>query len=125
VAESGVELVAEAPHDLVLVDQDKLLRVLQNLVNNAVEALGRTGGHITIRGVAVEGGHDITVSDDGPGIPETIRERLFQPFVTHGKTNGTGLGMAITKSIVEAHKGRISFTTKSGVGTTFRIFLPS
>ena len=62
--------------------------------------------------------------DEGPGIPEAIRERLFEPFVTHGKAHGTGLGMPIVRGIVEAHRGTIRFETETGEGTTFFIELP-
>jgi signal transduction histidine kinase len=66
----------------------------------------------------------LEVEDTGMGIPEEIRDRLFQPFVTHGKTRGTGLGLSIVKRIVEAHSGTITFTTAKELGTTFSITLP-
>ncbi|HKZ22128.1 MAG TPA: ATP-binding protein [candidate division Zixibacteria bacterium] len=62
--------------------------------------------------------------DNGPGIPNEIKESLFEPFVTHGKVSGTGLGLSISKKIVEEHKGRIEFESYTGRGTTFAIFLP-
>ncbi|WP_269522555.1 sensor histidine kinase [Coraliomargarita parva] len=106
-------------------DTTKLLRVLQNLVSNAMEAIHNSGktGKLTVE--AYEAGEHIrlTVSDNGPGIPEEIRDTLFEPFVTHGKNEGTGLGTAIVKSIVDAHKGKISFDT-GPEGTTFTILLP-
>jgi signal transduction histidine kinase len=123
-AQASVELVDRAIPDPVDVDPDKMLRVLQNLVNNAVEAFAGRGGKVTIEARREDGRVVLLVGDDGPGIPEAIRARVFQPFVTHGKQNGTGLGMAITRSIVEAHGGRISFETATGRGTTFRISLP-
>jgi len=67
---------------------------------------------------------EIKVSDNGPGIPEEIRATVFDPFVTQGKKQGTGLGMAIVRSAVEAHDGTISFETEDGRGTTFIIRLP-
>ncbi|MCX6357338.1 MAG: HAMP domain-containing sensor histidine kinase [Candidatus Aureabacteria bacterium] len=63
-------------------------------------------------------------TDNGPDIPEEIRAHAFEPFVTCGKRQGTGLGMAIAKTIVETHGGTISFVTGSGRGTAFIISLP-
>lgn len=107
-------------------DSSRLLRVLQNLVGNAIEALHNyemEGGRIEV----VTGEQDdsviLTVSDNGPGIPQDIQETFFEPFVTKGKNEGTGLGSAIVKSIVEAHRGSIDFDT-SAKGTTFTIRLP-
>jgi signal transduction histidine kinase len=66
----------------------------------------------------------IKIRDNGPGIPEVIRDRLFEAFVTHGKHSGTGLGTAIAKSIIDAHGGQISFQSNCQEGTTFYIRLP-
>ncbi len=106
-------------------DQSKLMRVFQNLLANAIEAIKTSGRGGAVTVAAREDGDEIllTVADDGPGIPEDIRETFFDPFVTFGKSNGTGLGSAIAKSIVEAHRGRIDFTT-GPEGTTFTIRLP-
>ena len=62
--------------------------------------------------------------DTGPGIPESIRARLFEAFTTEGKKEGTGLGLAIVRRIVEDHGGTITFTTETGQGTEFVITLP-
>ena len=59
-----------------------------------------------------------------PGIPEAIRDTIFEPFVTHGKKGGTGLGMAIARNVVTAHGGTITFETEAGKGTTFFVKLP-
>ncbi|MEM7790440.1 MAG: ATP-binding protein [Verrucomicrobiota bacterium] len=106
-------------------DASKLLRVLQNLVANSIEAIRQDNntGEITILATQDEADVTLTISDNGPGIPEEIHEKFFEPFVTYGKHEGTGLGTAIVKSIVEAHEGRISFVT-SDEGTTFTIRLP-
>jgi signal transduction histidine kinase len=106
-------------------DPNKLLRVFQNLVNNAIDVLKtHPGGKVHFTALPVGDLAEIRISDNGSGIPEVIRDRLFEPFVTHGKKNGTGLGMAITKSIVVAHKGRIFFETETGKGTTFVVQIP-
>jgi signal transduction histidine kinase len=105
-------------------DEDKLLRVLQNLVTNAAQALDGKGGEIRINAEHDEGGLGIHVADNGPGIPEQVRHNLFEAFSTYGKQNGLGLGMAITHSIISAHGGTIRFETETGRGTTFHIHLP-
>jgi len=106
-------------------DSTKLLRVLQNLVSNALDAVRQVDREGRIRIDAEDAGSEIVLilSDNGPGIPEAIRENLFEPFVTHGKSEGTGLGTAIVESIVQAHGGKITFET-GPEGTTFRIRLP-
>ena len=73
-------------------------------------------GHATIHG---------RPTDTGFGIPPNILPRLFEPFVTHGKPHGTGLGLAIAKSVMEAHKGKISISSMQGSGTTVEIRLPA
>lgn len=106
-------------------DASKLLRVLQNLISNAIEALHSADieGKIEVTAEQNDETVTITLSDNGPGIPVNIRDTFFEPFVTEGKTDGTGLGTAIVKSIVDAHRGEIDFET-SVRGTTFTIRLP-
>lgn len=123
---NNVEFLFE-PVDVILeLDKNRMMRVLQNLLSNAVEALGPDGGKIDIR-AAIEDQRTVVlrVIDNGPGIPESIRHMLFEPFVTKGKRKGTGLGMPIAKTLVEAHGGTISFATETGKGTTFLIRLPA
>jgi signal transduction histidine kinase len=108
----------------VPLDAGRFLRVLVNIASNAADALGR-GGEFSLRVSAPNGSVRFTLADNGPGIPESIRDSLFHPFVTHGKSHGTGLGMAIAKSMVEAHGGTISFETETGKGTTFVIEVPA
>lgn len=108
---------------LLRVDREKMLRVFLNLGRNAAEAMqGR--GVITIEcgedGKAVR----FTVSDNGPGIPEQIKDKLFRPFVSSGKAKGTGLGLAIVKKIVEDHGGFIRAESAPDRGTSFHIYLP-
>ncbi len=105
-------------------DKDKLKQVFLNLAKNAIEAMAE-GGRLHIRSKKKNGFIETTISDEGCGIPECDRDKIFSPFFTT-KEQGTGLGLSISKSIVEAHEGS-SFTMKSkeGKGTTFRITMPA
>jgi signal transduction histidine kinase len=105
-------------------DAGRLLRVLQNLVGNAADAMAPAGGRILLDVRETDAVVELMIQDEGPGIPEAIREHLFEPFVTHGKRHGTGLGLAIVKATVEAHGGSIRFETALGAGTTFFLQLP-
>jgi signal transduction histidine kinase/putative methionine-R-sulfoxide reductase with GAF domain len=104
-------------------DEGKLKRLFFNVARNAREAMP-DGGVFRIEAEDVEGGIEFRLSDTGEGIPESIRENVFQSFVTTGKKDGTGLGLAIVKKIVDQHGGTVHFESKSGAGTTFVIRLP-
>ncbi len=115
-------------------DEDLLHRVVSNLVLNAVQAAGkgarvkvRTGRpapHELPRGAGIENPVSLAVSDNGPGIPESLRTRLFDPFVT-GRSGGTGLGLAIVQRAVEAHRGLVLVDSTQGQGTTFTVYFPA
>jgi len=93
---AGLRFSIEAEPAEIEVDSMRLLRVLQNLVSNGVDALGsRADGRLDVRAWVSDGVFHLSVRDNGPGIPAEIRDRLFEPFITHGKTGGTGLGLAI------------------------------
>lgn len=122
---SRVRIDIEAEPFVIEAEENKLLRVLQNLVGNAIDAIpADRSGHIlvTLRGNSDEA--VIEIADNGLGIPEEIRDTLFEPFVTMGKSRGTGLGTAIVKSLVEAHGGTIDFKSELSWGTTFTLRLP-
>jgi signal transduction histidine kinase len=104
-------------------DEAKIRRAIYNIARNAMEAMGE-GGTFTFGIDAEDGWLVMTLSDTGPGIPEEIRDRLFESFVTQGKVGGTGLGLAIVKKIVDDHQGEIAFESSPGSGTTFRIRIP-
>jgi two-component system sensor histidine kinase HydH len=105
-------------------DPDQIYQVALNLVVNALQALG-TGGTLTVRTLPARAGRvGFEVSDDGPGIPPNVRERVFDPFFTSRK-GGTGLGLALVQRVVEAHKGSVSVESEVGRGTTFRVELPA
>ncbi len=123
----NIEITIDIPGVRILAERSKLMRVLQNLVGNAIDAIGeKPGGRVTITAQPEAGGKMLVlkIADNGQGIPEPIRARFFEPFVTHGKSGGTGLGTAIAKSIVEAHGGEIRFETAANEGTIFYISLP-
>jgi two-component system sensor histidine kinase PilS (NtrC family) len=122
------------PATIIEADEDLLHRVIANLVLNAVQA---AGGPVRVtvsmgpamqsdvpRGSGIEAPIRLDVKDDGPGIPEDIADRLFQPFVS-GRPGGSGLGLAIVQRAVEAHRGLITVASAVGEGTTFTIFLPA
>lgn len=122
--EQQVELVIQSISKRINGDEEKLLRVLQNLVNNAAESFTKKPARIVVSAKDLGFDVQIAIQDNGPGLPESMRGKAFEMFSSVGKSTGTGLGMAISKSIVVAHGGRISFETKTGEGTTFFITLP-
>jgi two-component system sensor histidine kinase AtoS len=108
-------------------DVRALEQVWNNLINNAIQAMGQDGGMLSvkIRPVVTPNNNprvEVSISDTGVGIPEEIRDHIFEPFFTTHR-NGTGLGLAITKQIVNAHKGSINVTSIPG-GTVFQVQLP-
>ena len=107
----------------VEIDRARFIRVLSNLIKNSREGMSG-GGILTLTTDLVQDQVAIRISDTGVGIPSELLPKLFEPFVTHGKTNSTGLGLAIAKSVVEAHGGRISLSSVQGSGTTVEIRLP-
>ncbi len=106
------------------IDLSRFTRMMSNLIKNASEAMGG-GGILTITSDLVQDKVVIRLSDTGKGIPPEILPRLFEPFVTHGKSHGTGLGMAIAESVIDAHGGKISVASIPGNGTTVDIRLPA
>jgi len=105
-------------------DHRKLERAFFNLLLNACESAHSGKGNVEVEirelGTAVE----ITIVDDGRGVPEPIRQTLFEPFVSQGKENGTGLGLTVVQKIVQDHGGEVAILRTSPEGTTFRITLP-
>jgi two-component system, NtrC family, sensor kinase len=110
---------------VVVADRFQLEQVLLNLVLNAIQAM-RSGGTLTLRSRAAGDQVELEVEDTGEGIPEGNRKRIFDPFfTTRSIGQGTGLGLSVTDSIVTAHGGRIEVESRPGVGSTFRVVLPS
>lgn len=114
-------------------DPVQLQQVLLNLLINARHAMLGRGGSLSIRATGLEEGRQLKlqVIDTGPGIPEKLLPKIFQPFFTtkgtakKGEAKGTGLGLAICKEIVEHHQGRIEVESSLGKGTTFTLYLPA
>lgn len=126
---AGCELETELPEEEVMVklDSAQLKRVFENIINNSLRH--NTGKMTIFSELTVEGDTVVIhLGDDGKGIPEAIREHIFEPFVTgnEARTSGTGsgLGMAISKKIVEAHGGELTLLPSTGKGTTYEIRLP-
>jgi signal transduction histidine kinase len=105
-------------------DSKKLERALYNLLLNACEAVPHENGEINVQLLEVPGGVDIRVSDNGRGIPESVRGTVFEPFVSYGKENGTGLGLTVVQKIVQDHGGDVAVERSSAEGTVFRLWLP-
>ncbi len=124
-----VHIQVQRTHSLppILADPEQLKEVLVNLVVNACEAM-KKGGHITISeeestDSTVGSVNRIRVSDDGPGIPEALREKVLQPFFTT-REDGTGLGLSIAVRIVEEHGGHLTLNSTEGRGTTITMTFP-
>jgi len=105
-------------------DPKKLERALYNLLLNACEAMAGNQGRIDIDLAEIPGGVAVRLADNGRGIPESIRGKLFEPFVSSGKENGTGLGLTVVQKIVQDHGGDVTVEKTSEQGTVFRLLLP-
>ncbi len=108
---------------MIYIDHEKINRVFMNIMKNALEAM-KKGGTFSISAEEQNGKILFSLKDTGKGIPEEIRDKLFDSFVTSGKKGGTGLGLAIVKKVVEEHKGEIEVESEPGVGTTFKLYFP-
>lgn len=112
------------PDTYVDADEDRVRQVLINLVSNALK-YGPADSEIQIAVTETQESVTVSVQDEGPGIPEDVREKIFDKFYTIGKRHGTGLGLAICKGIVESHGGEISVSSNAGTGNnTFYFMLP-
>jgi signal transduction histidine kinase len=121
----GIRMVRTAVADEpeVCCEPELIHQVAVNLLVNAIQALS-PGGCIEVRILDGKDGAGFEVWDDGPGVPEELRERVFQPFVT-ARPGGVGLGLTFAKRVVHDHRGQISLASGAGSGTCFRVVLPS
>jgi signal transduction histidine kinase len=127
---SSIKVVMDLENlPLVTVDPGGIQQVLLNLLRNAQHALcnEQRAGTLTVRSIYDRSRSTVRIemTDDGPGIPESAQGRVFEPFfTTKGKGIGTGLGLTVSKRIMEQHQGTLSFQSTPGVGTTFTLELP-
>jgi signal transduction histidine kinase len=120
----GIEVLENCDPGLVIdADRDQIRQVLLNLISNAYDAMPG-GGVLMVAGGQLPGGAQITVSDTGIGMDEATCERIFTPFFTM-KARGTGLGLAVTKRIVESHGGTIVVHSAPSSGSSFVLTLPA
>lgn len=124
--EVSVRLVRKESLPEIMADPEQLKEVIVNLVINACEAMENKGGRIIISEEAVpdRAAVIIRIRDNGPGIPESVKGKIFQPFFTT-KEEGTGLGLSIAARIIEEHGGKLEADSQDGQGATFILTLPA
>jgi signal transduction histidine kinase len=123
-AELGVELHGEGPACRASIDPHRFTRVMENLIENALDATVDMKGEIHVSWAPVTGGTQLRVKDHGRGIPKKVLKRIYEPFFSYGKKKGTGLGMATVKKIIEEHGGSMEIISEEGVGTEVILTLP-
>jgi light-regulated signal transduction histidine kinase (bacteriophytochrome) len=126
IADAGAEVTC-GPLPVVLADRGEMVQVLQNLLGNAIKYGGATPS-IRVEAIRRGGDWEVSVSDDGPGIDPRHHDRIFvllQRLHRHDEVEGTGMGLAICKRIVEAYDGRIWVDSEPGEGASFRFTLPA
>ncbi|HXK45100.1 MAG TPA: HAMP domain-containing sensor histidine kinase, partial [bacterium] len=122
---SNIQLFFQCGDEKILVwgNRESLYNALMNILDNAIRAMP-DGGKLNISCMIEDDMVRIEISDTGVGIPEENLEKIFEPFFTTDKKKGTGIGLALTKKIIESHNGNIQVNSKIGAGTTFVIKLP-
>ena len=121
----SLKRVLEAAPERIYIDSDAIYRCLLNLLTNAADAVPAEGGRVVLAmHAATSGVLEISVCDNGGGIPEAQREKVFDPFYSTKGSRGTGLGLAVTRKIVHEHGGAITITTSEWGGACFVLHLP-
>ena len=126
----GARLTLKVPKGMKLeVDADQVHRLLVNLFRNAREAIAAAGspngpGVVRVSATAGDGVAVLRIADNGPGIPERVQERLFQPFSGSGRAEGSGLGLAIARELARAHGGELALVSTGPKGAIFELRLP-
>lgn len=105
-------------------DSRKLERALFNLLLNACEAVSPDTGQVAVEINEIPQGVEVRVTDNGRGVPAAVQDKLFDPFVSYGKENGTGLGLTVVQKIVQDHGGDVEVEKTSVEGTVFKVMLP-
>ncbi|MBS1954502.1 MAG: HAMP domain-containing histidine kinase [Cyanobacteria bacterium SZAS-4] len=127
--QSGIETVVENQAGMIFADSDRLVQVIVNFLSNAIK-FSPPGGRVTIQTSEKDGWFECRVSDQGRGIPEEFRKKVFEPYTQVDAKDattkkGTGLGLTISRSIVEQHGGVIGVDSEVGKGTTFWFKIPA
>lgn len=121
----GSLIHCEGPECKASLDKYRFARVVENLLANSLDALHeREDGEIHVEWAVMGNDVRISVKDNGKGIPKKIQKRIFEPFFSHGKIKGTGLGMATVKKIVDEHNGTLEVISDEGQGTTVVVTVP-
>lgn len=128
----NIALAADAPREMpVRADEELLRRMILNLLDNAIKYTPE-GGKVSVACSVAPGGYDLSVTDNGPGIPGDLHSRIFERFFRvdrarsrTGRDGGAGLGLAIARWIAEAHDGRIDLVRSDESGSVFRVHLPA
>jgi signal transduction histidine kinase len=124
-ADRGIEVVCRCAYSgTVVMDADRMAQVVTYIAANARDAMPR-GGTFTVSARRVEGRVELAFADTGPGIPEGLEERIFEPFFTQHRPEGTGLGLAIARRIVEEHGGELRLERHEDQGAVFVVSLPA
>ena len=122
-SDRGIEVVRDCRYQgEVVMDADRMAQVVYNIAANARDAMP-DGGTFTVTTRRAGERVELRFSDTGPGIPEELRDRIFEPFFTYGKREGAGLGLAIARRIVEEHGGELWVEGREGEGATFVVAL--
>ena len=108
----------------ISIDLGRFERVLLNIIKNAKEAMGKGGGRLRLAVYPSGEWLVFEVADTGKGMPPEVSTKIFEPFFTHDKPKGTGLGMSMAKSVVDAHHGTIRVESQPGQGTKFEVKIP-
>src|SRR5260221_13552994 len=116
-----MELAADLPE--IMADRVQLQQVFMNLMVNGIEAMKDSGGELTVKSQLLDGQLQFSVSDTGVGLPTEKMDQIFSAFFTT-KPQGSGMGLAISRSIVESHGGQLWATANDGRGATFQFTLP-
>jgi signal transduction histidine kinase len=120
----GVRVVqCDGPQVVIEADRDQIRQALLNLITNAYDAMPG-GGVLTVSTASVPGSAAITVTDTGMGMDQETRDSIFTPFFTQ-KTRGIGLGLAVTKRVIDAHGGTITVQSTPSAGSSFTLTLPA
>ncbi|MGM0508608.1 MAG: ATP-binding protein [Fusobacteriota bacterium] len=125
ISKKHIKVNLEMPNNIppILGDKDKIIQVFMNIISNSIEAIKRSNKEITITGERKGNKVIIRCRDNGPGIPNNIKDKIFMPFTSH-KKNGTGLGLAMVKKIIEDHNGTIRINKDYDNGAEFIIVFP-